>query len=67
MPDRTLWSYADIAAHIGVRTDTVRSYRRLGLLPPPDTVDGRRPLWHADTIRLWSARRPGNRSRSRST
>ena len=64
MADRTLWSYADIAAHIGVRTETVRSYRKHGLLPPPDTVEGGRPFWYADTVRAWSARRPGNRSRS---
>lgn len=65
MPDRTLWSYADIAAHIRVRTDTVRSYRKHGLLPPPDVVEGGRPFWYADTIRLWTSRRPGNRSRGR--
>ena len=63
MVDRTLWSYADIAAHIGVRTETVRSYRKHGLLPPPDTVEGGRPFWFADTVRQWCARRPGNRSR----
>jgi DNA-binding transcriptional MerR regulator len=63
MFDRTLWSYTDIAAHIRVRTDTVRSYRKHGLLPPPDVVEGRRPFWYADTIRTWSALRPGNRSR----
>ncbi|GAA1904810.1 hypothetical protein GCM10009753_39140 [Streptantibioticus ferralitis] len=63
MPDRTLWSYADIAAHIRVRTDTVRSYRKHGLLPPPDVVECGKPYWYADTIRLWTSRRPGNRSR----
>ena len=31
-----LWSYKDIAAHIKVQPDTVRSYRKHGLLPPPD-------------------------------
>ncbi|MGH3325936.1 MAG: MarR family transcriptional regulator, partial [Streptomyces sp.] len=30
MADRRLWSYKEIAAHIGVRTDTVRSYRKHG-------------------------------------
>ena len=34
MADRTLWSYKDIAAHIQVQPDTVRSYRKHGLLPP---------------------------------
>jgi hypothetical protein len=63
MTDRTLWSYAEIAAHIRVRVDTVRSYRKHGHLPPPDVVEGSKPLWYADTIRTWSARRPGNRGR----
>lgn len=61
LPDRRLWSYKDIAAHIGVRTDTVRSYRKHGLLPPPDLVEGGKPFWYADTVRAWVTRRPGHR------
>ncbi|MER8158028.1 MerR family transcriptional regulator [Streptomyces sp. NPDC094472] len=61
MTDRRLWSYKEIAAHISVQTDTVRSYRKHGLLPPPDLVEGGKPYWYADTIRSWVARRPGNR------
>jgi hypothetical protein len=61
--DRTLWSYTEIAAHIGVQVDTVRSYRKHGHLPPPDIVESGRPYWYADTIRLWSSQRPGNRRR----
>ncbi|NGN68566.1 MerR family transcriptional regulator, partial [Streptomyces sp. A7024] len=52
MSNRTLWSYREIAAHIGVQTDTVRSYRKHGLMPPPDRVENGKPLWYADTIRL---------------
>lgn len=63
MTDRSLWSYAEIAAHIRVRTDTVRSYRKHGHLPPPDLVESGKPYWYADTIRTWSAQRPGNRGR----
>ncbi|GAB2594412.1 MerR family transcriptional regulator [Streptomyces capparidis] len=63
MIDRSLWTYAEIAAHIRVRTDTVRSYRKHGHLPPPDVVEGGKPYWYADTIRTWSAQRPGNRGR----
>jgi hypothetical protein len=59
-----LWSYAQIAAHIGVQPDTVKSYRRQGVLPEPDVVTAiGQPRWYADTIRAWSARRPRNRDR----
>lgn len=61
MTEGRLWTYKDIAAHIGVRTDTVRSYRKHGLLPPPDLVEGGRPYWYAETVRIWVARRPGSR------
>ncbi|MEY9837590.1 MarR family transcriptional regulator [Streptomyces sp. 846.5] len=59
-----LWSYTEIAAHIGVKPETVKSYRRHGMLPDPDvvTVLGQ-PRWYASTIRTWSARRPHSRDR----
>ncbi|CAM5368486.1 MULTISPECIES: MerR family transcriptional regulator [Streptomyces] len=63
MSDRDLWSYREIAAHIGVRPDTVRSYRKSGQLPPPDLTRAGRPYWHADTVRRWVAGRPRNRGR----
>jgi len=60
--DEELWSYAEIAVHIGVQAETVRSYRRHGLLPNPDTTDRYgHPRWRPDTIREWSRRRPGKR------
>ncbi|MFP1627045.1 helix-turn-helix transcriptional regulator [Streptomyces sp. 5K101] len=65
MTDRKLWSYKDIAAHIKVQTDTVRSYRKHRLLPPPDHMEAGRPYWFADTIRRWVANRPANRGRRR--
>ena len=37
MTDRRLWSYKDIAAHIKVQPDTVRSYRKHGPLPGEPT------------------------------
>ncbi|CAL9441154.1 hypothetical protein SUDANB120_02244 [Streptomyces sp. enrichment culture] len=64
MSDGPLWSYKEIAAHIRVRPDSVRSYRKHGLLPAPDLVQGGRPYWRAEAIRAWAARRPGNRARS---
>jgi hypothetical protein len=62
--DRRLWSYREIAAFIRVQPETVRSYRRHGLLPPPDRIDGVRPFWYAGTIRSWDVSRPGNRART---
>ncbi|GJF30166.1 hypothetical protein KNE206_28660 [Kitasatospora sp. NE20-6] len=57
-----LWSYPEIARYIGVRPDTVRSYRRHGLLPDPDAVDAAgRPRWRPDRIRSWARNRPGHR------
>ncbi|ARF55402.1 MarR family transcriptional regulator [Streptomyces gilvosporeus] len=63
MIDGMLWSYKEIAAHIQVQPDTVRSYRKHGLLPEPDLVECGKPFWFADTVRAWVARRPGHRSR----
>ncbi len=58
-----LWTYTDIAHHIGVKPETVRSYRRHGMLPDPDVVDAYgRPRWFPDTVRTWHRRRPGSRS-----
>ncbi|WEH41751.1 MarR family transcriptional regulator [Streptomyces sp. NBC_01218] len=65
MTDSTLWSYKDIAAHIRVLPDTVRSYRKHGFLPEPDRVEGGRPYWFADTVRHWVACRPSNRRHRR--
>ncbi|MEU3614251.1 MerR family DNA-binding transcriptional regulator [Streptomyces sp. NPDC006872] len=61
--DVQLWSYKEIAAHLGVQADTVRAYRKHGLLPPPDRVEAGKPYWFADTVRAWSAQRAGYRRR----
>jgi DNA-binding transcriptional MerR regulator len=61
-PDTAAWSYPEIARHIGVQTDTVRNYRRHGLLPEPDFVDsGGHPRWHPATIKAWARNRPRHR------
>ncbi|WP_049578834.1 MerR family transcriptional regulator [Streptomyces sp. SBT349] len=64
MADRAVWSYKEIAGHLRVQPDTVRSYRKPGLLPRPDLEEGGRPYWYPDTIREWAARRPGRRGRT---
>ncbi|MER5351589.1 MerR family transcriptional regulator [Kitasatospora sp. NPDC002551] len=57
-----LWSYTEIARHINVQPETVRTYRRHGLLPEPDLLDAAgHPRWYPDTIRAWARRRPGRR------
>ncbi|MER7846745.1 MerR family transcriptional regulator [Kitasatospora sp. NPDC096077] len=57
-----LWSYAEIARHINVQPETVRNYRRHGLLPEPDVVDGSgHPRWYPGTIRDWVRNRPRHR------
>ncbi|ARQ70486.1 helix-turn-helix transcriptional regulator [Streptomyces marincola] len=65
MTERRLWSYKEIADHIRVQPDTVRSYRKHGLLPPPDAVEDGRPLWYVESITEWVARRPGRHRRHR--
>ncbi|MFJ9694182.1 MerR family transcriptional regulator [Kitasatospora sp. NPDC101183] len=57
-----LWSYTEIARHINVQPETVRNYRRHGLLPDPDVMDGSgHPRWYPDTIRVWARNRPRRR------
>ncbi|MEV6408706.1 MerR family transcriptional regulator [Streptomyces bobili] len=56
-----LWSYKEIAAHLKVQPETVRSYRKHGLLPAPDHVEGGKPYWSPNTVRVWIASRPGHR------
>ncbi|MFD9489139.1 MerR family transcriptional regulator [Streptomyces sp. NPDC059991] len=68
VPSRTgreLWSYKEIALLLGVRSQTLRSYRKHGLLPPPDVVEGGAPYWFADTIRAWYQRSAAARPRPR--
>ncbi|MFJ4429171.1 helix-turn-helix transcriptional regulator [Streptomyces bobili] len=58
---QVLWSYKEIAAHLKVQPETVRSYRKRGLLPAPDRVEGGKPYWYSNTVRAWIASRSGHR------
>ncbi|MFM9499032.1 helix-turn-helix transcriptional regulator [Streptomyces galilaeus] len=58
---QVLWSYKEIAAHLKVQPQTVRSYRKHGLLPAPDRVEGGKPYWYSNTVRAWIASRAGHR------
>ena len=53
------WSYAEVAAHLGVTPATVRKYASTGRLPVPDGRVAASPWWSPDTIRAWQAQRPG--------
>lgn len=58
MTDRQ-WTYAEVAAHLGVAVSTLYGYRRDGRLPEPDGHLGRTPWWQPETIEQWQAQRPG--------
>lgn len=53
------WTYADVAAHLGVTVQTLYAYKRDGRLPEPDGHLGQVPWWRPGTIRRWQAQRPG--------
>ncbi len=67
--DKTEWCMPDIARHLGVKTQTVRSWRKDALaalranptapphphhLPKEDDDAHGRPVWYAGTIRRWA-------------
>ncbi|OKJ70203.1 hypothetical protein AMK31_36970 [Streptomyces sp. TSRI0107] len=54
----SLWTYDDIALHFGLRSDIVRVYRKFGLLPPPDRVEGGMPYWDSNSAVHFIFRRP---------
>lgn len=50
-----LLSRPEVAERIGVKPDTLNTYK----LPPPDGYVGRLPGWKPETIDKWNAARPG--------
>lgn len=58
-----VWSYAEVAEHLGVSDGTVRAYKHRGYLPRPDGVLGKSPWWRPATIIQWQQQRPGQGAR----
>lgn len=54
-----LWTAADVADAAGVSKATIDSYRYRGLLPEPQLVLSRTPLWARPIVQHWLADRPG--------
>lgn len=38
---------------LGIKTETVRWYKKRGILPEPDQYFGRSPAWKRSTIQTW--------------
>lgn len=55
----------DVATFTGLSWDTVRTYRRTGVLPEPDGLDGHRPWWRQTTIEQWDQSRRSTTGRPR--
>lgn len=61
--DPNFWTVAQVAAHLGVKPETVRRYVERGTLPQPDgKLSGRFPWWKPETIT--SYKRPGRGART---
>lgn len=57
---RSMMTISDIAALIGVATDTVAAYRYRGYLPEPQAIIARTPVWSRPVVQHWLDTRPGN-------
>lgn len=57
-------SLAEFAERVQLKQNTIKSYYRKGLLPPPDAILGRSRGWLPETVDAWSRNRRGRGSRS---
>lgn len=48
---------SEIAKLIGVKPDTIHTYRKRNLLPPPERFFERTPAWKQETIEEWQRTR----------
>jgi hypothetical protein len=63
-PDADYWTVADVAAYLGIKPETVRTYRsrNRGELPPEDKMFGRSPVWKPATITAFARLGQGHRT-----
>ena len=54
-----MMTITEVADRLGVKAETVRSYRSRGLMPEPAAVYGQSPVWTPGAIEAWIASRPG--------
>ena len=54
-----MMTITEVADRLGVKPETVRSYRARGLMPDPAAVYGQSPVWTPEAIEAWIASRPG--------
>lgn len=48
-----------IANHLGLKIETLRTYKKDGRLPAADGQIGGRDWWYTSTVDRWQANRPG--------
>jgi hypothetical protein len=61
--DQQLWSYPEVAAHLGISIGAARSRKSRGTLPAPDdTSVPDRPRWRPTTFQNWKPVGRGFRS-----
>jgi predicted DNA-binding transcriptional regulator AlpA len=46
-----------VAVMLGIKAETVRGYKKRGILPEPDDYFGRSPAWRRSTIEEWDTAR----------
>lgn len=61
-PRKAYWTIADVAAYLGIKEETVRTYRKRGWLPKEDDKFGQSPVWKPETI--INFKRPGQGART---
>jgi len=54
-PDAEWWNTTEVARYLGIRVETVSSYRRREQMPQPNmTIGSRTHLWRPTRIITWS-------------